>query len=699
MDARERAFLIKLRETFRVEAAEHLRTINEGLVRLEQTEAGPERQELLELVFREAHSFKGAARSVNLTAVERLCQSLEGVFSALKHETIPVSPAFFDASHRATDLLARMVTVSEEGPGSDPPEMKALTRMLSSIALGTASTPPEPAPGPPAPPPRTDRPAPETVRITTAKLDPLLLQAEEFLQVTLSAQQRMRRLREIASLSNVGSVLESVAALVKTAEEDYRALKRLTDEHLDSTRSLLLLPVSSLVEGFPKLVRDLCKDKGKEGTLVLTGTEVEADKRILDGIKDALVHLLRNGVDHGIELPDRRLGIGKKSQGTITLDFAVMEGRRLVIKVSDDGAGVDLAGVLAAAGPAERELGSVKTAQEILPLVFESGVSVNTTITEISGRGLGLAIVKEKAEALGGTVAVESQAGVGTTFRLDLPLTLATFHGVTVSVGNERFIVPAANVDRVLRVPRSEIATVGNRETITADGQVLSLVDLGDALGIVTPRTGSDSLVFAVVVRGGLRTAFRVDEIVEEQQMLLKGLGRQLLRVKNIAGVTVLGSGAVVPVLNVSDLLQAGARPAVRTAPKPQAERQKVLVAEDSVTTRAMLRNILEIAGYLVTTAADGAEALERFAKEPFHLVVSDVDMPKMNGFELTARIRTLAAGTDTPIVLVTSLESKEDRARGLDAGASAYLVKSGFDRNNLLTVIERLIGSRGKTE
>lgn len=180
--------------------------------------------------------------------------------------------------------------------------------------------------------------------------------------------------------------------------------------------------------------------------------------------------------------------------------------------------------------------------------------------------------------------------------------------------------------------------------------------------------------------------------------MLLKGLGRQLVRVKNIAGVTIQGTGALVPVLNVSDLLQSAPRPAAPPASAPRPERARILVAEDSVTTRAMLRNILEMSGYLVTTAADGREALELFGQEKFQLVVSDVDMPRMNGFELTAGIRALAEGADVPVVLVTSLESKEDRERGLDAGASAYLVKSGFDRNNLLNVIERLLGPPRRT-
>jgi len=698
MDARERAFLLKLRETFRVEAAEHLRLIEEGLLQLEQSEDGQTRQGLLESVFREAHSFKGAARSVNLTAVETLCQSLEGVFSALKRGTVSPSPAFFDAAHRASDLLTRLVAATETDR-PDPPDLGAVTQLLSAIALGTDVSAPSPTPTP-ASAPAKETAAPETVRVATAKLDTVLLQAEEFLQVTLSAQQRLRRLRDLSSLRTLASVREGLAALVKTAEDDYRTFKRLADEHLDATRKLLLLPIASMVEGFPKLVRDLSRAGGKECVLVMRGTEAEVDKRILDEMKDSIVHLLRNCVDHGIEPPERRAGAGKARQGTIQLDFDLRQNRRLAITVSDDGAGVDVEGVLAAAARGGVDVRSLSAPEDALSLIFRSGISNSESVTEISGRGLGLAIVQEKAEALGGAVGVESQAGVGTKFHLDLPLTLATFHGVFTSVRSQSFVIPSANVERVLKVRRSEIATVGNRETVTMGGQVLSLVDLGDALGLQEPRgdSGPDGVVAVVVSQGARRMAFRVDEILEEQQMLLKGLGRQLVRVKNIAGVTIQGTGALVPVLNVSDLLQSAPRPAAPPASAPRPERARILVAEDSVTTRAMLRNILEMSGYLVTTAADGREALELFGQEKFQLVVSDVDMPRMNGFELTAGIRALAEGADVPVVLVTSLESKEDRERGLDAGASAYLVKSGFDRNNLLNVIERLLGPPRRT-
>jgi two-component system chemotaxis sensor kinase CheA len=280
-----------------------------------------------------------------------------------------------------------------------------------------------------------------------------------------------------------------------------------------------------------------------------------------------------------------------------------------------------------------------------------------------------------------------------------LPLTLATFRGVLVRAGDRMFIIPAVSVERVALVAASDIRTVENRETIALDGQALSLVRLSDVLEI--PRAPGESADDAQVVVLGLgidRIAFRVDEVVAEQEVLVKGLGRQLKRVRNLAGASVLGTGQVVPVLNVPDLMQSAMRPAARPLASVTGEqhaaaaKRSILVAEDSITSRALLKNILESAGYSVTTAVDGVEAYTALKTGTFDLVVSDVEMPRMDGFDLTAKLRSDKRLAQMPIVLVTALESREHRERGIDVGANAYIVKSSFDQSNLLEVIGRLI-------
>jgi two-component system chemotaxis sensor kinase CheA len=282
-----------------------------------------------------------------------------------------------------------------------------------------------------------------------------------------------------------------------------------------------------------------------------------------------------------------------------------------------------------------------------------------------------------------------------------LPLTLSTYRGMLVRVADQTFIVPAAGVERVARIASSALRTVENRDTVELGGAPLSFVWLADLLHLPrAERSGDDAgLIPLFVIGSGVsRIAFGVDGILAEQEILVKGLGPQLTRVRNIAGATVLGTGKVVTILHPGDLVKSAVKGAgvsagaVRPAEKGAAPSKSVLIVEDSITARTLLKNILETAGYRTSTAMDGIDALTQLRTETFDLVVSDVDMPRMNGFELTAQIRGSREFADLPLVLVTSLDSREDRERGIEVGANAYIVKSSFDQSNLLEVVKRLI-------
>jgi len=502
-----------------------------------------------------------------------------------------------------------------------------------------------------------------------------------------------------------------IAIVSHALENNQRSLGRMIDDHLESMKSVLMLPVFTITEGFSRLVRDLARSQGKEAELIVQGLENEVDKRILEELKDPLIHLIRNCIDHGIKKPLERERLNQPSQAKVTLSFNATEGRHLEIIISDDGAGIELDSVGRAAvkaGVIDNDILKNLTPQETLMLIFQSGVSTSQIITDISGRGLGLAIVREKVEKLGGSVSVESHLNIGTTFRLLLPLSLATFRGVLVRIGEHLVAIPTINVERAVRLNLEAIKTVENRETVMINGTILKTVNLGDVLGLSTEtnnplnkkNTAADQIKIIqvlILVQADKRIAFIVDEILEECQILVKIFGQQLSRVRNIRGATVLGSGKVVPVINVSDLMESAIRTEMSLKESKNkkiepAKRYKILVTDDSITSRTLIKNIVESSGYLVQTAVDGVDAFTKALIGEFDLIVSDIDMPRMNGFELTAKIRQDKKLGELPIVLVTALESREDREHGIDAGANAYIVKSSFDQSNLLEVIGKLL-------
>lgn len=769
----QKDFLKKLLATFRIEADEHVRAMSSLLVEMEKTPDARKRAETLETVFREAHSLKGAARSVSMKEIESICQSLESVFSELKTGKLALTPELFDLLHETVDSLRRFLSSGEtEWKPEEKSKAVTLIRQLREAAEGAKAEAKTRGQGagvgeqkytaeslPSIEPVIHAQPAVlETVRISTAKLESLFLQAEELLSVKLATSQRAADIRNMGVMldswkkewskiypdvraarhyleknveknprksdmqltvmldfleqnQNYIKLLEGkIGALLKSTEYDSHSHDRMVDDLLHDMKRALMLPFSSLLEIFPKLVRDLSREQEKDVELVMQGKEVEIDRRILEEMKDPLIHLVRNCIDHGIESPKERLKKKKPAQGTIVIAVSSKDSSSVEIAISDDGTGIDAARVRAAAlkqGILFAEDAAKLNEMQALSLIYHSGVSTSPIVTDVSGRGLGLAIVRERVERLGGVISLDTTPDAGTTFRIVLPMTLAAFRGVLVRASERLFVIPTTSVDRVTRVSREDIKTVENRETILFNGQTIQLVRLHDALGI--PRKiaaagpagglrGEPGETAVVLTSAEKRIAFIVDEIVNEQEILVKSLGKQLSRVRNVAGSTILGSGETVLILHVPDLLETavkvGAAPSVivEVSGEVEPKEKSILVVEDSITARSLLKNILESAGYHVRTAVDGIDGLTTLKEGTFDLVVSDVDMPRMNGFDFTAKIRADKRLSELPVVLVTALQSRDDRERGIDAGANAYIVKSSFDQSNLLEIVRRLI-------
>jgi len=722
MQAQHDDFQGQLLATFEVEAEEHLQAINGHLLALEQARGEVPEAVLAEL-FREAHSLKGAARAVGLLEVEALAHDVEDLFARIKDGRVKPDPETLDTAFRTMDAI-----VAALGPGTASTDAVSEPDVLPRVPqLNEVPPAPEPDTGPGVRP----RASEETVRIATSKLDALMAEVGELLVTRIGTEQRLGEVRDLESAlanwdtgwrkvrrhdngpngaGNATALLEEgagrlhairndVGELRRRLEADARRVAQVTGDLQDDVRRARMLPVATVFRAFSRMVRDLARDRGKEVKLTLAGSETEVDRSVLEQIKDPLTHLLRNCVDHGIEAPEVRADVGKPGSGTISLT-AHARGDALIIVVADDGVGIDLdlvrraavkSGVLSPAAAAEL------SDRQAMSLIFRSGLSTSPIITDLSGRGVGLDVVREAVERLHGSVEVDSRTGQGTTFTLSLPLSVSTMDCLLIHIGGQTFALPVSSVERIIRAGAGDIERAEGREVVRVDGSPVALARLSDLLGLDAAPVGLDARSKRPVIVIGSqdrRTALLVDDLTRTHEVVIKTLPEPLSRVRHIAGATILGSGEVAMLLSAADLMssveQAG-------APRPEAagaagEASSILVVEDSITTRTLEKNILEAAGYRVRVAADGAEAWDLLQANGYGLVVSDIEMPEMDGFELVAKIRSDPRHRELPVVLVTSRGSREDRERGIQVGADAYIVKGAFDQDRLLETIRRLL-------
>lgn len=782
MDKKEENFLRELLNDFKIEANEHYGLIINELLRLEKSAMDDTSQQIIETLFRELHSLKGASRAVNQLEIEKLCMALEAVFGSLKKGEAFILPELFDTTHQAMELVKQLITAISQ-PSLKPVQnviLQTLRRIefvhknalaqkknetlktnQSEVSSEQSSNNMKIAEINNQSPVlivsnkedehitlKTSAPTEistekfkekETVRVSTAKLKNILSHAEELIVVKSTLEYLTKELNNsLTSFSASAKELKEKTFLTKknsiskaiNHEEEWDKLSqffsqqlvglseiqknidrlthnsgRLIDELLINARTALLYPFASLLNIIPKMARDLGREFSKSVDVKISGEHIEIDRRILEEIKDPIIHLIRNCVDHGIESKAERLKAGKSESGTIKITVRQEIDKKILLKIADDGVGINQAKILDSAiknGLLEAEQANKLTDKEINALIFASGVSSSNTITTISGRGLGMAIVLEKVEKLGGSIDFESIPGHGTSFSISLPQTIATFRGILIRIGNQYFSVPTISIIKVLQIPKNEIKTIESKPSILINGETIGLAKLSDLLGIRENRFSNDdlkSILVLILHSNQKKLAIVVDEIIGEHEGIIKDLGPQLIHVKNIAGAILSGDGRVVPIIDINELISQVNQSFTTTeseflTPKilEDSHPKKIIVAEDSITIRNMLRNFIENAGFNVTTAIDGLEAYEKMQTEKFDLLVSDVEMPGLNGFELTSKIRSDINYIDLPIILVTALETAEDRQRGLECGANAYILKSSFDKSALIETINRLL-------
>jgi two-component system chemotaxis sensor kinase CheA len=724
----------KLLATFQIEQRDHVDQIRSLLAMIAKTGGQPAEAQLEE-AFRRAHTLKGAARVVELGSVEGLAHRLETLFTQIRQGVLPLNKNVVELVQRALDAIEDCV--AGPGEGRSAASFSSVVEDIEQV-LGIQPQLRQPAI------PETPTPVPafqpiDTVRINAQNFDGLLRSAVELLSETQQHGRLTEQLKaieqQVAGLAKEAGDLRRASSGTHGSDEATRefsaivprlgwlqrearsvsrqvtALRRLhqrtawtiTRQSKQLQRDVWqarMVPAETLIEGYRKMMRDLARDESKQIEFHVSTTGEHADRRVLDALKDPLMHALRNAVSHGIEFPHERIANGKRAEGWISLRIEGA-GQRLNIAVEDDGRGIDTARIKELAvrqkilSQAEAERCSLR---EIARILFTPGFSTSGSITNLSGRGMGLSVVYEAVRRLQGEVDLQPRPGGGISLQMSVPVSISTHRLLLVSCDGRNFAIPTYWIDRLHRVRLEDVETVEGKPVVTVDGERLPLFALRQLLNFQhdSSHSESDMLAVAILRCKGERTAVTVDSFLSQNEAVIQDLGPTAPRDGKISGGILLEDGSVALVLNPPNLLENFSNPEPRafsgiTQPAPK-RALSILVVDDSITTRTLEKSILEAHGYRVRVAVDGVEALVQLRTQKADLVISDVQMPRMDGFELLEAIKKDRNLCQIPVIVVTSLERREDQERGLSLGADAYIVKRKFDQTELLATIRQIL-------
>ncbi len=710
-------------ELFFDEATERVEALATKLIEIERR---PGDVELLRDVFRDLHTIKGSSAMVGLAPVNHLAHAAEDLVGQVRDAGRAVDGPVTDALLAALDGLRDMLGQARGGAMISFDPAAIVARLRNPAAPVAAAAPP-----PVAHAPTTHAADRQTIRVDFDKLDRLLNLVGELVLgrddlrgavgsltsitgelavdrvVARSATRAVvgRRNGGTRGLELLGDELGRVERVLAEVTADLdRGTDRvdaISDELREQVMRLRMVPVGGVFRKHVRTVRDLAASLGKHARLELIGDDTELDKLLVEALDEPLMHLVRNAVDHGCEVPEDRAAAGKPAEGIITLS-AAHRGNQVEIRISDDGRGLDPTRLRARA--LERGLISEAEAHAMddraaRDLIFRAGFSTAAKVSEVSGRGVGMDIVRQTiVTRLKGTIDVESTPGQGSAFVLKLPLTLAIIQVLVARAGGETFAIPLDVVARVLTIRAADIAMIGDREVAVVRGKHVPLIRLDHALELDGAGDAGSGEVYLVLTEvAGQTYAIVCEHLLGKREIVIKSLGALLIGVPCIAGATLLGD-RVALILDIPAIVRRGLTTPTgprRVAAAPAAvtpASAHVLLVEDSDIVREALRRLLVDAGYLVTVAVDGVHGLELARANRYDLVSTDVMMPRMDGYELTRALRATPEYADTPIVMVTSMGERIDRVRGFDAGVDEYITKP-HDRQQLLRVVRKLLG------
>jgi two-component system sensor histidine kinase and response regulator WspE len=750
-------------ELFQAEARAQTALLTEQLLALEGEEPTPAR---LVTLMRAAHSLKGAARIVGRQDVLRVAHAMEDWLEWAQTRAANVTGDHMDVLLRAVDVLTKASAVSDEALDAwsvaHQEEMRAVLAALEStrggagapdgagVAIeGRVRTPlradivqaapraHHPAPELPVPPSKLDESWSTTEqRLTGGTLDRLLgLTGEALVAVRTLEVHAADSVPHRRAQHELGAAIDELRdALVDTPltprarraltglqrrASQRQDLRRKRDVELDAISQRLggvvgrlygevldsrMRPFEDGTTAFPRMVRDIARELGKDARVMIVGGATLVDREVLRRLDAPLVHLLRNAIDHGIERPEDRRAAQKPDRATITLSARHAGGRLLVI-VEDDGSGIHLPSLreaIVAKGLADEAAVAAMSEKEVLEFLFLPGFSLRQEVTALSGRGIGLDAVRATVHDIGGTVRVSTTPDTGTRFELQLPLTLSIVRALIVDIGGQPYAIPLARIRSVLRLKRERIESVEGRQHFSFADRQVGLLWAHQLLGMHVPATDPDEATIVIVDDHEVSYGLAVDRLLAEQEVVLRGLDPQLGKVQNVGAAALLPDGTPVLVFDVDDVVRsvanllAGSRldPLRRDAARAEAVRKRVLVVDDSLTVRELERKLIAGRGYEVDVAVDGMDGWNAVRTVHYDLVVTDVDMPRLDGVELIALIRKDPVLRALPVIIVSYKDRDEDRRRGLDAGADVYLTKSSFYDETMLRSVEDLIGA-----
>jgi two-component system sensor histidine kinase and response regulator WspE len=742
-----------LLELFSLEAEAQTQVLSAGLLALERD---PTQADHLESCMRAAHSLKGAARIVGVDAGVSVAHVMEDCLVSAQERRLVLGAEHIDALLQGTDLLTRIATPGNSVTGEDIEAYVALLgRLLDpSAAPAPAPTVTTPAVEMPAEPLRIEEPEPTPVepfeptakkkrtteggervlRVTAGRLNSLLdlssksLVETQRLKPWLATMQRIRRqqsngLRALEDL-NVHLKDHALSLQAQEALNDARRLLAETQQMLaqktaeldefawqasqraqvlyDTALACRMRPFADVLAGQARMVRDLGRSLGKQVRLEIEGEKTQVDRDVLEKLEAPLTHLLRNAVDHGIEMPEQRVLAGKPAEGLIRLRASHQAGL-LVLELADDGAGVDLERVrrtIVERGLSPEQTAASLSEEELLTFLFLPGFSLRDKVTEVSGRGVGLDAVQHMVRQLRGAVVLEQTAGAGSRFHLEVPLTLSVVRSLVVEVGGEAYAFPLAHIERMCDLAPQDIVQVEGRQHFWHEGRHVGLVAATQLLNRpVTPNNGQ-VLKVVVIREREVIYGVAVERFVGERTLVVLPLDERLGKVQDISAGALLDDGSVVLIVDVEDLLRSvdklldtGRLERIARQNEAQAPRKRILVVDDSLTVRELERKLLLNRGYDVAVAVDGMDGWNALRSEDFDLLITDIDMPRMDGIELVSLLRRDNRLQSLPVMVVSYKDREEDRRRGLDAGADYYLAKASFHDDALLDAVVELIG------